>query len=118
MAFLSIQNVVTMAAWSFFLIQLGYLSYNAMYHPEMSTIITTEPLFPGPFPLKLQVCVNPGFDEDKLTSYGYISTYESTPFFTYLFGFKTSGKSMVGWGGLNSSGGTQDPAGIHEFRLP
>ena len=106
MALFSVQNVFTLAAWSFFLVQLGSLTYNAVYHPEMSTVLTTEPLFPGPFPLTLQVCVKPGLDEDKLRSYGY-TTNESTPFFTYLNGFKNlSGTSMVGWGGLNDSLGT------------
>ena len=105
----------TLASWSFFLVQLGYLAYNAVYNPEMSTAITTEELFPGAFPLTLQVCVKPGLDEDKLASYGYTSN-NSTPFYTYYFGYKHgytnySGKSLVGWGGLNVSGGIQNPAG-------
>ena len=111
MALFSFQNLFTLAAWSFFLVQLGSLAYNAMYHPEMSTAISTEKLFPGTFPLTLQVCVSPGLDEDKLRSYGYIED-AFPPFLAYLYGFNSlSGTSMVGWGGLNASSGIQDPAG-------
>ena len=74
MALFSFQNVFTLAAWSFFLVQLGSLAYNAVYHLDMSTVITTEQLFPAAFPLTtfplttfplttfpltLQVCVRP-----------------------------------------------------------
>ena len=113
MTLFSLQNLFTLVAWSFFLVQLGSLSYNAVYNPEMSTVLTTEPLFPGPFPLTLQACVKPGLDEDKLTSYDYTSD-DFTPFLAYLYGFKSfSGISMVVWGGNNSSWGIKDPAGIN-----
>ena len=111
MVLLSVQNVFSLAAWSFFLVQLGNITYNTLHHPEMSTVLTTKLLFPGNFPLKLQVCVKPGLDEDKLRSYGY-SSEDFPPFFAYLYGFKNlSGTSMVGWGGLNASSGIQNPAG-------
>ena len=111
MAAFSIENVFTLAAWSFFLVQLGNITYNTLYHPEMSTVLTTKQLFPGNFPLKLQVCVKPGLDEDKLRSYGY-SSEDFPPFFAYLYGFNSlSGTSIVGWGGLNASSGINDPAG-------
>ena len=113
MTLFSLQNLFTLAAWSFFLVQLGILSYNAVFNPEMSTVLTTEPLFSGPFPLTLQVCVKPGLEEDKLRSYGYTSD-DFTPFLAYLYGFKSlSGISMVGWGGHNASWGIHDPAGIN-----
>ena len=111
MAPFSLENVFILAAWSFFLVQLGSLTYNTVYHPEMSTVLTTEPLFPGPFPLTLQVCVSPGLDEDKLRSYGY-TTGDHDSFYTYYFGFKSlSGTSKIGWGGLNAIGSFEDPAG-------
>ena len=111
MALITLENLFTLAAWSFFLVQLGNISYNTVYHPEMSTALTTEKLFPETFPLKLQICVKPGLDEEKLTSYGYIKD-DFPPFLAYLFGFNSlSGTSVVGWGGLNASLGIQDPAG-------
>ena len=111
MALISIENVFTLAAWLFFLVQLGNITYNTLHHPEMSTVLTTKQLFPGNFPLKLQVCVKPGLDEDKLRSYGYTSK-DFPPFLAYLYGFNNlSGTSMVGWAGLDASSGSQDPTG-------
>ena len=117
MTFFSVQNLFTLAAWSFFLVQLGYLTYNAVYHPEMSTVLSTKPLFPGPLPLTLQVCVKPGMDEDKLRSYGY-TTNGYTSFYTYYLGYKEiakKSKTVVGWGGLNTKQGLHNPAGNHQI---
>ena len=58
------------------------------------------------------MCVKPGFDEDKLKSYGY-SSGDMPPFYAYYYGFSTyQNVSMVGWGGLNAPGDALDPAGM------
>ena len=88
---------IEVSCFLLFLIHISIIGYYQLYPPETSTRLSERKLDDLDFPILFKICLNPGFDEDKIKEVGYYSLWS---YFTGKGRWRNSnGGTVYGWAG-------------------